>query len=84
MYFVEDVPYYYHECAEAVINDKGDDFVKEAVVKEHASVMKKTTVAKPEKAEETDDSAQQYANTGDAEAQTEAASEEVVEGEDDE
>ena len=84
MFFVENVPYYYHECEEAVINEKGDEFVGEAVVKYHNSVMEKTTVAKPEKASAADQTAQQS-----AEAQTQAATEaatqadNTVEGKDD-
>lgn len=87
MYFVEDVEYYYHECEEAVLNDKGDKFVSEAVVKEHKSVMEKTTVAKPEEASDSADTTQQAASEEALEADTEAASEKsadnTVEGEDD-
>ena len=84
MFFVENVPYYYHECEEAVINEKGDEFVSEAVVKYHNSVMEKTTVAKPEKASAADQTAQQSAEAQ-TQATTEAATQadNTVEGKDD-
>ena len=84
MFFVENVPYYYHECEEAVINQKGDEFVGEAVVKYHNSVMEKTTVAKPEKASAADQTAQQSAEAQ-TQATTEAATQadNTVEGKDD-
>ena len=84
MFFVENVPYYYHECEEAVINQKGDEFVSEAVVKYHNSVMEKTTVAKPEKASAADQTAQQSAEAQ-TQATTEAATQadNTVEGKDD-
>ena len=85
MYFVEDVPYYYHECENAVVSEKGDKFIDSFEVKKHDSVMKKTTVAKPEKAEDT---TQQQALQGDnAEVEEtpaeDAQVEDVQDGEDD-
>ena len=55
MYFIEDAPYYIHECAEAVVNKKGDEFIDSAEVKKSKSVMAKTTVAKPEEASDSSD-----------------------------
>ena len=51
MYFVEDVPYYYHECEDAVTSDNGEKLITSYDIKKHSGPMKKTMVAKPEEAE---------------------------------
>ena len=51
MYFVEDVPYYYEKCEEAVVNENGDKLIESFEVNKRKSAMKKTTVAKPEASE---------------------------------
>ncbi|MBR3150088.1 MAG: peptidylprolyl isomerase [Eubacterium sp.] len=70
MYFVEDVPKYYQDCEQAVVSEKGDKFIESFEIKKHDSVMKKTTVAKPEAADSSS-------------GQTSADDTAVIEGEDD-
>ena len=52
MYFIADEPYYMHECKDAVVSENGDKLIASYEVKKHSGPMKNTTVAKPEKAEE--------------------------------
>lgn len=57
IFFVEDTELYMYNCKKAVVTEKEEDFVKNVSYKLHNSVMKKTKVAEPTKAEE---------NSGDA------------------
>ncbi len=95
MYFIEDTPYYYEKCEEAVLKEKVDKFVADTTVKYHDSVMDKTTVAKPEEAEENTQAEQQVTEAAAEETQPaaeetttakgseETTADNTVEGEDD-
>ncbi|MCR5208097.1 MAG: peptidyl-prolyl cis-trans isomerase, partial [Eubacterium sp.] len=50
MYFISDGPAYLAECKIAAQAEMEDEFVDKHKVKEYKSVMKKATVAKPQKA----------------------------------
>ncbi len=72
IFFIVDEPYYVHECKSAVTSENGEKLIASYKIKKHDGPMKKTTVAKPEKAEDT---------TADANAAADSA---VISGADDE
>jgi len=57
MFFVEDTKYYLYDSEQGALSEKGEKFVDSFEVKKHKSAMKKTTVAKPESAEQKTDDA---------------------------